>query len=65
MTDEKDAEGKLLPDEERLTKVGKMIRSLLIDELPQLINVCKGDMAFIGPRPIPRKGNLVIIEHQK
>ena len=51
MTDERDAEGKLLPDAQRLTKVGKIIRSLSIDELPQLINILKGDMAFIGPRP--------------
>ncbi len=52
MTDERDAEGKLLPDEQRLTKVGKIVRSLSIDELPQLINILKGDMAFIGPRPL-------------
>ncbi len=52
MTDERDAEGKLLPDAERLTKVGKFIRSTSIDELPQLINVLKGDMALIGPRPL-------------
>ena len=52
MTDEKDAEGKLLPDEKRLTKVGKFVRSTSIDELPQLINVLKGDMALIGPRPL-------------
>ena len=51
MTDEKDADGKLLPDEKRLTKVGSLVRSLSIDELPQLINILKGDMAFIGPRP--------------
>ena len=51
MTDERDADGKLLPDEKRLTKVGKIVRSLSIDELPQLINILKGDMAFIGPRP--------------
>lgn len=51
MTDERDAEGKLLPDEKRLTKVGKIVRSLSIDELPQLINILKGDMSFIGPRP--------------
>lgn len=51
MTDEKDADGKLLPDAQRLTKVGKIVRSLSIDELPQLINILKGDMAFIGPRP--------------
>jgi len=52
MTDERDAEGNLLPDEARLTKVGKFIRSTSIDELPQLINVLKGDMALIGPRPL-------------
>lgn len=52
MTDERDAEGKLLPDEQRLTKVGKFVRSTSIDELPQLINVLKGDMALIGPRPL-------------
>lgn len=52
MTDERDAEGKLLPDADRLTKVGKFVRSTSIDELPQLINVLKGDMALIGPRPL-------------
>lgn len=52
MTDERDAEGNLLPDADRLTKVGKFIRSISIDELPQLINILKGDMAFIGPRPL-------------
>lgn len=52
MTDERDAEGNLLPDTDRLTKVGKFIRSTSIDELPQLINILKGDMAFIGPRPL-------------
>ena len=52
MTDERDAEGNLLPDELRLTKVGKFVRSTSIDELPQLINVLKGDMALIGPRPL-------------
>ncbi len=52
MTDEKDAEGKLLPDEQRLTKVGKFVRSTSIDELPQLWNVLKGDMSLIGPRPL-------------
>lgn len=55
MTDEKDAEGKLLPDAQRLTKVGKFIRSTSIDELPQLVNVLKGDMALVGPRPLPAK----------
>ena len=52
MTDERDAEGNLLPDDQRLTKVGKFVRSTSIDELPQLINVLKGDMALIGPRPL-------------
>lgn len=52
MTDERDDDGNLLPDEKRLTKVGKFVRSTSIDELPQLINVLKGDMALIGPRPL-------------
>ena len=52
MTDERDEEGNLLSDAERLTKVGKFVRSTSIDELPQLINVLKGDMALIGPRPL-------------
>lgn len=52
MTDERDENGKLLPDEVRLTRVGKFVRSTSIDELPQLINVLKGDMALIGPRPL-------------
>lgn len=52
MTDERDANGKLLPDAQRITKVGKFVRSTSIDELPQLINVLKGDMALIGPRPL-------------
>lgn len=52
MTDERDAAGNLLPDAERLTKVGRFIRSTSIDELLQLINVLKGDMALIGPRPL-------------
>ena len=52
MTDERDVEGKLLPDAKRLTHVGKFVRATSIDELPQLINVLKGDMALIGPRPL-------------
>ena len=52
MTDDCDAAGNLLPDRERLTKVGRIVRSLSIDELPQLFNVLKGDMALIGPRPL-------------
>lgn len=52
MTDERDANGNLLPDEKRLTKVGKFVRSTSVDELPQLINVFKGDMSLIGPRPL-------------
>lgn len=52
MTDERDVEGHLLPDEQRLTKVGRFVRSTSIDELPQLWNVFKGDMSLIGPRPL-------------
>ena len=52
MTDEKDAEGNLLPDEIRLTKFGKLLRSTSLDELPELFNILKGDMSIIGPRPL-------------
>jgi len=52
MTDERDANGDLLPDNERLTRVGRFVRSTSIDELPQLVNVVKGDMSLIGPRPL-------------
>lgn len=52
MTDERDVNGKLLPDAQRLTKVGRFVRSTSVDELPQLINILKGDMALIGPRPL-------------
>ena len=52
MTCEKDADGNLLPDEKRLTKYGKMLRSTSLDELPELFNILKGDMSLIGPRPL-------------
>ena len=52
MTDERDADGNLLPDEARLTRIGRLVRSLSIDELPQLWNVLTGDMSLIGPRPL-------------
>lgn len=66
MTDERDSSGHLLPDEARLTKIGKIIRSTSIDELPQLINVLKGDMALIGPRPLmPRLLSLYTPEQMR
>ncbi|BCD67754.1 sugar transferase [Nitratiruptor sp. YY09-18] len=52
MTNEKDAQGNLLPDEKRLKGIGKIIRTLSLDELPQLLNILKGDMSFVGPRPL-------------
>ena len=65
MTDERDAQGKLLPDAQRLTKVGKIVRSLSVDELPQLINVFKGDMSLVGPRPLLVKYLPLYDEEQK
>lgn len=65
MTDERDAQGKLLPDAQRLTKVGKIVRSLSVDELPQLVNVFKGDMSLIGPRPLLVKYLPLYDEEQK
>lgn len=64
MTDEKDSNGVLLPDAQRLTNVGKIVRSLSIDELPQLINVLKGDMSLIGPRPLLPKYIPIYTEEQ-
>lgn len=64
MTDERDSEGNLLPEAQRLTKVGAFIRKFSIDELPQLINVLKGDMAFIGPRPLLPKYITLYSEEQ-
>lgn len=64
MTDERDANGNLRPDEQRLTRTGSFIRSLSIDELPQLINILKGDMSFIGPRPLLVQYLPLYSEHQ-
>lgn len=65
MTDERDAEGKLLPDEVRLTKFGKMLRATSLDELPELWNILKGDMSLIGPRPLLVKYLPLYNEFQK
>lgn len=65
MTDEKDEEGNLLPDEKRLTKFGKFLRSTSLDELPELINILKGDMAIVGPRPQLIKDMLFMTEEQR
>lgn len=64
MTDEKDADGELLPDEKRLTRVGAFVRSLSIDELPQFWNVLTGDMSLIGPRPLLEEYLPLYNEHQ-
>jgi lipopolysaccharide/colanic/teichoic acid biosynthesis glycosyltransferase len=65
MTDETDAEGKLLPDIQRLTKIGNFVRKFSIDELPQLINVLKGDMSLVGPRPLLFKYLSLYSEEQR
>jgi len=65
MSDKRDAQGNLLPDAERITKVGKWVRSTSLDELPQLINVLKGDMSLIGPRPLLIKYLPLYSETQK
>lgn len=65
MTDERDEKGELLPDTHRITKVGRLVRSLSIDELPQLINVFKGDMSIIGPRPLVPEYLWVFDDFQK
>ena len=65
MTNERDEKGELLPDEKRLTGVGKIIRSLSLDELPQLFNILKGDMSFIGPRPLLKEYLPLYNERQK
>lgn len=64
MTDKKDADGNLLPDEERLTTFGKMLRSTSLDELPELINILKGDMSVVGPRPLLVRYLPLYNEHQ-
>ena len=65
MTDEKDDQGNLLPDEVRLTKFGKLLRSTSLDELPELFNILKGDMAIVGPRPLLVRYLPLYNEHQK
>lgn len=65
MTDEKDENGNLLPDEKRLTKFGKMLRSTSLDELPELINIIKGDMSIVGPRPQLVRDMVFMTEQQR
>jgi lipopolysaccharide/colanic/teichoic acid biosynthesis glycosyltransferase len=64
MNDRRDASGNLLPDAERLTRIGRFLRSTSLDELPQLINVIKGDMSLVGPRPLLPKYLSLYNEHQ-
>ncbi|MBR5678251.1 MAG: sugar transferase [Paludibacteraceae bacterium] len=65
MTNAKDAEGKLLPDNERLTKFGRFLRNSSLDELPELLNIIKGDMAVIGPRPLYPRYNAFYTEYER
>lgn len=65
MTDEKDEKGNLLPDEKRLTKFGRFLRSTSLDELPELINIIKGDMAIVGPRPLLIRDMIFMTEEQR
>lgn len=65
MTDKKDEEGNLLPDSERLTKFGKILRSTSLDELPELINILKGDMSIVGPRPLLVRDMVFMTEKQR
>lgn len=65
MNDKKDANGNLLPDDERLTKIGSFVRKTSLDEIPQLINVLKGDMSLIGPRPLLPQYLSLYNDHQK
>jgi undecaprenyl phosphate N,N'-diacetylbacillosamine 1-phosphate transferase len=65
MTDEKDEKGELLPDSDRLTRFGRLLRSTSLDELPELINILKGDMSILGPRPLLVKYLELFNEHQK
>ena len=65
MTDKKDSEGNLLPDKDRITAFGDLLRKLSLDELPQLLNIIKGDMSIIGPRPLPVKYLALYTEEQR